>query len=244
MSAEKVSVPQHVAIIMDGNGRWAQKQGKPRMIGHQQGAETLRAMIEESMRLGVSYLTVYAFSTENWKRPQDEVSGLMSLLKIYLEREIKTLQKEGIKVRFIGNRSTLSKDVLNIIQTAEEKTADNTQFNLIVAFNYGGRDEIVRAARALGEACFSHNLKPEEISENLFTSFLDTKDIPDPDVLIRTSGESRISNFLLWQCSYTEFFFPETLWPDFSKEEYGAILKEFSCRERRCGKTSEQLRNN
>ena len=243
MPAEEISLPQHVAIIMDGNGRWAQQRGKPRMIGHQQGAETLRAIIEESIRLGIAYLTVYAFSTENWSRPQDEVSGLMSLLKLYLDRELKTLQKEGVKVRFIGNRSTISKDILSIFRAAEERTAQNSRFTLSVAFNYGGRDEIVRAARTIGKACANQDLNPEEISEQLFATCLDTKDIPDPDVLIRTSGETRISNFLLWQCSYAEFFFPETLWPDFSKEEYGFILKEFSHRERRHGKTSQQLKS-
>ena len=242
MSLNVAIMPRHVAIIMDGNGRWAKAKGKPSMRGHQQGAETLRAIIEESIQLGVSYLTVYAFSTENWKRPAEEVKGLMTLLKLYLEKELKTLQKEGIKVKFIGGRTSLSENILDVIRTAEEKTKDNSRFTLIVAFNYGARDEIIRAVRHLVSACEDHTLKAEEISAETFSDFLDTKGVPDPDLLIRTSGEYRISNFLLWQCSYAELFFTKTLWPDFSKEEYKSILHDFSQRERRCGKTSEQLK--
>lgn len=234
--------PKHVAIIMDGNGRWAQQRGKPRLLGHQQGAETLRAMIEESIRLGVSYLTVYAFSTENWKRPKDEVLGLMSLLKVYLEKELRNLQKENIRVQFIGDRQNLSEDILKIIASAEENTAPSSRFTLVIAFNYGGRDEMTRAVRKIVHTLDHSSLKTEEITESMIAGFLDTQGIPDPDILIRTGGEKRISNFLLWQASYAELFFTDTLWPDFSKTEYQSILNEFSQRERRCGKTSEQLK--
>jgi undecaprenyl diphosphate synthase len=236
------SLPRHVAIIMDGNGRWAQKQGKPRLKGHQAGAETLRSIIEESIAIGVQYLTVYAFSTENWKRPAEEVSGLMSLLKFYLEKELRTLEKEGIKIQFIGNRETLSADLIDIIHTAEQRTHTNTRFTFVVAFNYGSRDEILRAVRHIATLSKDNKLEPQDISEDTLSEYLDTKDIPDPELLIRTSGEYRLSNFLLWQCSYAELFFTETLWPDFSKEEYRSIVTHFSQRERRCGKVSEQLK--
>lgn len=236
------SLPQHVAIIMDGNGRWAQTQGKPRLRGHQAGAETLRSIIEESIEIGIAYLTVYAFSTENWNRPVEEVNGLMSLLKLYLEKELRTLQEEGIKVRFIGNRVNLSLDLLKIIQVAEQKTEKNTRFTLIVAFNYGSRNEILRATQQIARLSKEKLINLEDLSEETFSSFLDTRDFPDPEILIRTSGESRISNFLLWQCSYAELFFTQTLWPDFSKEEYRRILSDFAHRERRCGKISEQLK--
>lgn len=242
MSPPVASLPRHVAIIMDGNGRWAQKKGKPRLMGHQQGAETLRGMIEESIQLGISYLTVYAFSTENWKRPIEEVTGLMALLKFYLEKELQTLEKEGIKIKFVGNRVDLSSDILTIIQTAEKRTQNNTRFTFVVAFNYGSRDEITRAVRQIADACVAKTLEPSQITEEVLSDFLDTKGIPNPDLLIRTSGEHRISNFLLWQCSYAEFFFTDTFWPDFSKEEYRSILNDFAQRERRCGKTSGQLK--
>jgi len=234
-------IPKHVALILDGNGRWAKKRGKPRLFGHQKGAETLRSIIGESIRLGVSYLTVYAFSTENWKRPKEEVSGLMSLMKFYLSKELKTFEKEGIKVRFIGNRSNLAPDILDILLKAEQSTQNNKRFTLIVAFNYGAREEITRAVQKIAAACCENKLKIDTLSEEVVEKFLDTKDIPDPEVLIRTSGEKRISNFLLWQASYSELFFTDTLWPDFSKEEYKSILQDFSQRERRCGKTSEQI---
>lgn len=242
MSSVMASLPQHVAIIMDGNGRWAQTQGKPRLRGHQAGAETLRSIIEESIEIGIAYLTVYAFSTENWNRPVEEVNGLMSLLKLYLEKELRTLQEEGIKVRFIGNRVNLSLDLLKIIQVAEQKTEKNTRFTLIVAFNYGSRNEILRATQQIARLSKEKLINLEDLSEETFSSFLDTRDFPDPEILIRTSGESRISNFLLWQCSYAELFFTQTLWPDFSKEEYRRILSDFAHRERRCGKISEQLK--
>ena len=234
-------IPKHVALILDGNGRWAKKRGQPRLFGHQQGAETLRSIIGESIRLGVSYLTVYAFSTENWKRPKEEVSGLMSLMKLYLSKELKTFEKEGIKVRFIGNRSNLTPDILDILLKAEQSTQNNKKFTLVVAFNYGAREEITRAVQKIAAACCEGKLKVDTLSEEVVEGFLDTKDIPDPEVLIRTSGERRISNFLLWQASYSELFFTDTLWPDFSKEEYKSILHDFSQRERRCGKTSEQI---
>jgi undecaprenyl diphosphate synthase len=167
----------------------------------------------------------------------------MSLLKFYLEKELKTLEKEGIKIKFIGNRSNLAADILDVILTAEKRTENNKKFTFLVAFNYGGREEIIRATCRIAEACIQNRLEPAEISEDVFSDFLDTKDVPDPDLLIRTSGERRISNFLLWQSSYAEFFFTETLWPDFSKEEYKSILSDFSHRERRCGQTSAQLKN-
>lgn len=229
--------PQHIAIIMDGNGRWAEKKDKPRIFGHRRGADTLKKVALASLDLGVKYLTVYAFSTENWNRPQDEVNGLMALLKIYISKEISVFNEKNIRLKFIGNRETLKPDIRKVIQRAEEKTKKNDAFTLIVAFNYGAREEIVRAHKAICRDGLT------EVDEKVFASYLDTAEVPDPDVLIRTSGEKRISNFLLWQLSYAEFFFTDTLWPDFSAEEMRQIVDEYMSRERRYGLTKTQIAN-
>ncbi len=227
--------PQHIAIIMDGNGRWAEKRNQPRLFGHRQGAETLKNVCLSSLDLGVRYLTVYAFSTENWGRPEAEVRALMELLKLYVTKELKTFNKHGIRLKFIGNSETLSADIKKIINDVEEKTKKNTAFTLIVAFNYGARDEILRAHKAL----FRDGI--EDPDEETFSTYLDTKDFPDPDLVIRTSGEKRISNFLLWQLSYAEFFFIDTLWPDFSSEEMASIVDMYMSRDRRYGLTQSQV---
>ena len=227
--------PQHIAIIMDGNGRWAEQRNQPRLFGHRQGAETLKKVCLSSLDLGVRYLTVYAFSTENWKRPRDEVNGLMGLLKLYVTKELKTFNKHGIRLRFIGNSEALSEDIKKIIHDAEKNTKNNDAFTLIVAFNYGARDEMLRAHKAL------YRDGIEAPDEAIFSSYLDTKDFPDPDLMIRTSGEKRISNFLLWQLSYAEFFFTNTLWPDFSAEEMASIIDIYMSRERRYGLTQSQV---
>lgn len=235
MYSDPGNMPKHIAIVMDGNGRWAARQGKPRLFGHKQGAETLKSTIRSCMETGVRYLTVYAFSTENWRRPQDEVQGILSLLKIYASQSLKQFQKEGICVKFIGNRDTLPKDILKIIVKLEDLTKNQDQFTLIVAFNYGSREEIVRAIQKIKKN------NQVEITEDNFSDYLDTKGIPDPDIFIRTSGEQRISNFLLWQLSYAEFFFIDILWPDFSKEHLDDIISAYQGRERRYGMISAQI---
>jgi len=230
-------VPVHVAIIMDGNGRWAAAQGLPRSEGHRRGAESVRAVIKSASRMGVKYLTLFGFSSENWKRPSGEVVDLMGLLRLYLRKELAELHKQGVRFRVIGDRSRLAPDIQTLIETAENRTRANAGLNVILALSYGGRAELVAAARRLAEQVKSGTLQPGEIDETVLGGALETADIPDPDVLIRTSGEQRISNFLLWQMAYTEFVFTDTRWPDFRDREFEDALEKFARRERRYGST-------
>ena len=229
--------PVHVAIIMDGNGRWAKARTLPRVAGHQQGAEAVRTAIRSAADLGVSYLTLYGFSNENWKRPKTEITDLMGLLRLYLRREISDLDREGIRIRFIGDRERLADDIVMLIEMAEQRTRRNTGLTLVIALSYGGRQEIAQAARSLARAAVAGEIDPDDIDESAIDRNLFTNNIPDPDLLIRTSGEQRISNFLLWQCAYAELVFTDTLWPDFSREDFADALREFNRRERRFGAT-------
>ena len=231
--------PSHVAIIMDGNGRWAKARMLPRIAGHRKGAEVVRELVTHCRELGVSYLTIYAFSSENWKRPSGEINDLMGLLKIYLKREIAELMRTGVRLRFIGNRNRLSESIITLIEEAENKTKHNARLTLTVALNYGGRDEIVKAAGRIAEDVAAGALACDDIDEDLFESYLETAGIPDPDLLIRTSGEQRVSNFLLWQTAYTELVFTPVLWPDFNKSNLEDAINEFHQRERRYGASSD-----
>ncbi|MEG3617504.1 isoprenyl transferase [Magnetovibrio sp. PR-2] len=228
-------VPVHVAIIMDGNGRWAASRGLPRTEGHRRGAESVRVIIKEATASGVKYLTLFGFSSENWKRPSVEVMDLMGLLRLYLKKELADLHKQGVRFRVIGERARLAEDIQDLIRTAEERTKDNQGLNLVLALSYGGRAEISNAARALAEQVKAGDLDPADIDETMFSSQLETADVPDPDLLIRTSGEKRISNFLLWQTAYSEFVFVDTYWPDFRAEEFQNALAQYQTRERRYG---------
>lgn len=238
-STDDQQPPQHVAIIMDGNGRWAKSRGLPRTAGHKKGADALRRTLDACRELGVHTLTVYAFSSENWKRPQDEISDLMQLLKHYLEKELPELKKNGICLRFIGDFSRLDADMQARIQEAMQETAANRVFTLVVALSYGSRQEIARAVRKLAQDVKEGALAPHDITEHTINSALDTAELPEPDLLIRTGGEQRLSNFLLWQSAYTEFYFTDTLWPDFDKDQLKQALDEFITRERRYGTTGE-----
>ena len=230
--------PVHVAIIMDGNGRWAKARGLPRGAGHKRGAEAVRRTVEAARQMGVSYLTLYAFSAENWKRPTDEVSDLMGLLRLYLRNEVNNLHKNQIRLRVIGDRSRLGPDIVALIEASEAKTAANGALTLVLALSYGGRQEIVRAARSLAAEVAAGALAVEDIDEAALTARLFTADIPDPDLIIRTSGEKRISNFLLWQSAYAEFVFSDILWPDFGKAQLEDAIRDFHGRERRYGTAS------
>ena len=227
--------PVHVAIIMDGNGRWAMARGLPRSAGHKRGAESVRKSVKGAISNGVSYLTLFGFSSENWKRPPDEIRDLMGLLRLYLKSEIKDLHKEGVRLLIIGDRGNLDKDIIEIIQSSEEMTKNNTRLTLIIALSYGGRAEILHAAKQIGKDIVQGDLQISDIDEDTLSERLFTKDIPDPDLLIRTSGEQRLSNFLLWQCAYTEFIFIDTLWPDFAESDFESAIKVFQNRERRYG---------
>ncbi|MBL8832962.1 MAG: isoprenyl transferase [Rhodospirillales bacterium] len=229
------TIPRHVAIIMDGNGRWAKARGLPRVAGHRRGADAVRNAVEAAGELGVRYLTLFGFSSENWKRPADEISDLMGLLRHYLRSEIAELHSKGVRVRVIGDRTRLPADVVALVEGAEETTRANTRLDLIVALSYGSRDEIVAAARSLAAAARRGEVDPDAIDEAAFNARLYTADIPDPDLLVRTSGEKRISNFLLWQSAYTEFVFLDVLWPDFGRREFEAAIAEFGRRDRRYG---------
>ncbi|MEK7245456.1 MAG: isoprenyl transferase [Pseudomonadota bacterium] len=230
-------VPTHVAIIMDGNGRWAQQRGLPRTAGHRRGADAARVAVRAAVGQGVRYLTLYGFSSENWKRPADEVEDLMGLLRYYLRSEIADLHKQGIRLRVIGDRSRLATDIVSLIEDAERLTAGNDTLTLIVALSYGSRAEITGAARQLAEDAIAGRIRSYEIDEAALASRLFTAGVPDPDLLIRTSGEQRISNFLLWQAAYTEFVFLDTLWPDFSEDDFVRAIKEYHGRDRRYGAT-------
>lgn len=227
--------PAHVAIIMDGNGRWAKARGLPRIAGHRRGAESVRRAVVAATELGISYLTLFGFSSENWKRPSGEIDDLMSLLRVYLRGEIAELHQNGVRVRIIGDRTRLAPDIVTLIVNAENLTRDNTRLTLIVALSYGGRHDIVQAAQRLAAAAAAGSIKPDAIDETLFADYLFTAGIPDPDLLIRTSGEQRISNFLLWQTAYTELVFVDTLWPDFGASDLTKALREFHARDRRYG---------
>lgn len=225
------NVPQHIAIIMDGNGRWAQARGLPRLAGHRAGTENLRNIIKACVEFGVKYLTIYAFSTENWGRPEDEVSGLMGIFDEVFERELAELDKQGVQLRHIGRLESLRESLRRKMLAGIEKTKDNDRLVLNVAFNYGGRDEVVYAVQQL----VKDGVNPADINEELISSYLYTKGIPDPDLVIRTSGEQRVSNFLIWQSAYSEWIFPETFWPDFGREELLAAIQDYGRRERRYG---------
>ncbi|MFR9271171.1 MAG: isoprenyl transferase [Clostridia bacterium] len=235
-----MKVPQHVAIILDGNGRWAKSKGMPRNYGHAQGSKNVERICEEAYRMSIKYLTVYAFSTENWNRPKDEVDALMKLLRNYMKTCLKTAAKNDMKIRVIGDLGRLDDDIRGRIAELVEATKDNKGLNFQIAINYGSRDEMARAARRLAEDCVSGKIRPEEIDETVFERYLDTHDIPDPDLLIRTSGEQRLSNYLLWQLAYTEFYFTDVLWPDFTKEELVKAVAQYNARDRRYGGVKEE----
>ncbi len=234
--AEETRQPSlHVAIIMDGNGRWAQKRGKPRLFGHHAGARRVSEILEACPDLGVKYLTIFAFSTENWKRTQAEVAGLMSLFRRYIEKEARKLFKRGVRVRFIGDRVRLDEKLVSLMDDLELLTAENDLVHLTIALNYGSRDEVARATKRLAEDVAAGRLRPQDVDVETLPHYLDTCVLPDPDLVIRTSGEARISNFLLWQSAYAEYEFVDTLWPDFSAGEFVEVVNRFHLRERRYG---------
>ena len=227
---------QHIAIIMDGNGRWAKKRGLPRSVGHKKGAEVVKEITRAAGELGVKYLTLYAFSTENWQRDPEEVATLMGLLRDYLKTDLKEIQENGVRIIFIGERQMLDADIVEQMAKIEAETAHNDKMTLCIAISYGARQEIVNAARKIAVLARRGDILPEDVDIKMFSDMLYTKDVPDPDLVIRTSGEQRISNYLLWQIAYAEFFFTPTLWPDFGKEELERIINDFNTRERRYGK--------
>lgn len=233
---ENNKIPNHVAIILDGNGRWAKKKHLPRNMGHVQGAKTVEQICEDADSLGIKYLTVYAFSTENWNRPESEVSALMKLLKKYLEDCIERANNNDMKVRVIGERTRLGEELCSRIDELEEATKNNTGLNFTIAINYGSRDEMVRAMKKMAMDIKDGKVPEDDISEETFGNYLDTVGIPDPDLLIRTSGEQRLSNYLLWQLAYTEFYFTDVLWPDFSKKDLEDAVFAYNKRDRRFGK--------
>lgn len=234
-SEPKLSPPRHVAIIMDGNGRWAQARGLPRTAGHRQGAEAVRRTVEAAMELGIGYLTLFGFSSENWRRPRTEISDLMGLLARYLRSEIADLHKHNVHFRVIGQRDAFSPEIVRLIEDGEELTRNNNRLHLTIALNYGGRADIAEAARRAAREVAEGRLTPEDITEDRFSGWLSTAGLPDPDMIIRTSGEQRVSNFLLWQSAYSEFIFLDTLWPDFSMDDLERAVSEFGRRERRYG---------
>lgn len=232
---DKCRSVRHVAIIMDGNGRWAQQRGRPRAFGHSKGVEAVREAVRAAGNTGVKYLTLFGFSTENWRRPSDEVDALFDLMKRFVDADLVKLDREGVNVRIAGRREGLSPDLLEIIERAERTTADNDRCFLTIAFNYGGRDEIVRAARRIARDVAEGRIRAEDVDEAAFASQLDTAGMPDPDIVIRTSGEHRTSNFLIWQAAYAELVFLDVLWPDFSARHFEQALNEFASRQRRFG---------
>jgi undecaprenyl diphosphate synthase len=228
-------IPRHIAIIMDGNGRWAQLRGKPRTDGHRRGIEAVKDIVDASIEFGVSYLTLFGFSSENWKRPSVEVDDLMWLLRRFLKSETETMHRKNVRIRIIGDRSSFSSDIVELIEHSEEKTSGNDGLKLTAALSYGGRQEIITAVKKLYKDISNGQLLYENVDAEIFTDYLATSDIPDPDLLIRTSGEKRISNFLLWQIAYTELVFSEVLWPDFKRENLALAIEEYNGRERRFG---------
>ncbi len=229
------AVPRHVAIIMDGNGRWAAQRGLPRSAGHGAGVDALRRAVRSAAEFGIEYLTIYSFSSENWSRPASEVSFLLDLLRRFIRQDVAELHRSGVRIKVVGSRDDLDPGIVSLLNDAERLTHDNSRLNLVVAFNYGSRQEISRAVSAIAEKIASGELSASEISPELIAENLDTAGIPDPDLLIRTGGEQRISNFLLWQCAYTEFVFVDEFWPDFTQEIFARALGEFSLRDRRFG---------
>ncbi|MBM1309606.1 di-trans,poly-cis-decaprenylcistransferase [Sulfitobacter mediterraneus] len=227
--------PRHVAIIMDGNGRWATQRGRPRLFGHHAGARRVREIVQSCPDFGVKYLTIFAFSTENWKRTQVEVAGLMSLFRRYITKETRALSEDGVRVRFIGDRLRLDDKLIKLMNDLEAATTHNDKVNLTIAINYGGRDEVARATKRLAQDVAAGRLDPESVDEETLPRYLDTYVLPDPDLVIRTSGEARISNFLLWQSAYAEYEFIDTLWPDFTREEFGSLCASYGGRDRRFG---------
>ncbi|MBQ1931045.1 MAG: isoprenyl transferase [Lachnospiraceae bacterium] len=232
---ENLRIPAHVAIIMDGNGRWAKKRGLPRKMGHVEGCKVVEQTVEDAARLGIQYLTVYAFSTENWKRSEDEVDALMQLFRYYAKRLLKIANENNVRVKFIGDISRFAPDIIEGIRSLEETSAKNTGLTFCIAVNYGSRDEIRRGMTRMMEDCREGKILPSEVTEETISSYLDTADMPDPDLLIRTSGEERLSNFLLWQLAYSEFYFADVLWPDFNKDELVKAIEAYNGRDRRFG---------
>ncbi|MCI9516417.1 MAG: isoprenyl transferase [Lachnospiraceae bacterium] len=233
-------IPQHVAIILDGNGRWAKSKGMPRNYGHVRGAKNLETICRDAYNMGIKYLTVYLFSTENWKRSKEEVNALMDLFRSYTKTCKNTARKNNMKVRVLGDPEALDSDLRRSLKELEESSKGNTGLNFQIAINYGSRDEMVRAIRRLAQDCMEGEVRPEDIDERLFASYLDTREVPDPDLLIRTSGEQRLSNYLLWQLAYTEFYFTEVPWPAFTKEELWKAIEKYNSRERRYGGVKEE----
>lgn len=232
---KQLVIPEHIALILDGNGRWAKKRGLPRTAGHRQGCKTVEKTVEDAARLGIRYLTVYGFSTENWKRPREEVGTLMQLFRFYLKRLLKVAKANQVRVKMIGDRARFDRDIVEGINRLEQETADNSGMTFVIAVNYGGRDEITRAVRRMMEAARSGSLQPEQVNEELVASYLDTRGLPDPDLLIRTSGELRLSNYLLWQLAYSEIYITDCLWPDFNRDELLKAIEHYNERERRYG---------
>ncbi|MBY3249966.1 isoprenyl transferase [Rhizobium laguerreae] len=235
-----VTVPEHVAIIMDGNGRWAKQRGLPRTMGHRKGVEAVRETVRAAGAAGIKYLTLFAFSSENWRRPEAEVSDLLGLLKAFIRRDLAELHRQNVRIKVIGDRHSLRSDILGLLLEAEETTKDNTSLTLVIAFNYGSRDEIARAVVSLARDVEAGRLRAQDITPALINARLDTAGIPDPDLIIRTSGEERLSNFLLWQAAYSEFIFIPEYWPDFSPEIFRSALETFASRDRRFGGLSSQ----
>ncbi|WP_162914345.1 isoprenyl transferase [Taklimakanibacter lacteus] len=240
ITAGRSAMPQHVAIIMDGNGRWANARGLPRSAGHRKGVEALRTAVRAAGEMGIEYLTIFSFSSENWSRPPAEVSFLLDLMRHFVRQDVAELHRENVRIRIIGERQGLAPDIVALIEETELRTQANTGLTLVVAFNYGSRHEIATAARELALAVKSGRVAPDSITPELFGSFLSTEGIPDPDLLIRTSGEQRLSNYLLWQCAYTEFVFVDEFWPDFSRETMQRAITEYLARERRFGGLTAQ----
>lgn len=235
LNGKLLNIPEHVAIILDGNGRWAKKHFMPRNVGHSQGAKVVEQICEDAWDIGIKYLTVYAFSTENWNRPQKEVTALMKLLRRYLKDCIERTSKNNMRVRIIGEKSRLDPDIIEAIDELTEVSSVNTGLNFTIALNYGSRDEIVRAVQGIAADCRDGMIRPEEITEEMISERLDTREIPDPDLMIRTSGEQRLSNWMLWQLAYTEFYFTDVLWPDFNKKELIRAVEYYNTRDRRYG---------
>lgn len=234
-------LPRHIAIIMDGNGRWAQKRNKPRLFGHKAGADSVREIVQASREVGVEVLTLYAFSSENWRRPEQEVSGLMSILKTYLSSELSRMKKNGVRLKCIGDVNRLPESPRETLLSAIRETSGNSDLTLNLALSYGSRDEMTRAVKKIASECAAGKLAPQDISPDDIERNLDTADLPDPDLLIRTGGEARLSNFLLWQVSYAEIYFTEIMWPDFRREQYLQAISDFQQRERRFGRTGAQV---
>jgi len=236
--------PHHIAIIMDGNGRWARVRGLPRIAGHKIGMEALHRIVRHASSNGLEWLTVFAFSSENWSRPDEEVNHLMGLLKLFIKRDLAELRERNVRIRVIGERAGVPSEIAKLLDEAENTTKQNNGLNLVVAFNYGGRAEIVRSAKKLIEAVRRGDIKPDEIDETAFSKCLDTYDMPDPDLIIRTSGEQRLSNFLLWQSAYSELYFAACYWPDFNEEQLDIAVSDYWLRERRFGRVHETDKQN